>query len=1056
MDEIKKKIVRKKTPSNQTVTSSFLPEPRKSRKVVVSSRAIVVCGSPWASLEKVFDVLQAAGTAPAKEVLNGSIRSISDWHDRLLAGMDEVCEQIEPSRLWQLVAAEIFLTNTDLPVWGWADSRSTWLLDYWSEFDPGTLFVLVSVAPERMLASVIESGRIDVTDAMQAWSRYHAEILRFQADCPQRVVIVDADDVLRQPGEAAKEIFKSFGLPFADIGNEVLELNSGIYASPLTQLLSQQALSDADEVHALKSQLAQVLLGLSGSEGVDSSDFLADAASELADLKQALVRLKHVETERSVLAAEMVQLRGDLGKSQAEGASLQKESELLLKQLHLVQEELEKYFGQLKQSELDRDRLNRLSAERLHEIEREQLRQKELDVRLKSAESEKVKLTKELQAATATRETALKSHQASEQKLRSENVALKQDGVLLVQQLHQVQEELEGYFTKLQQSELEQARWNKLATEQEQALKQIQVSHADLVTKLKLLESEKTKLTKDLQIVTASRDAALKSHQASEQKLKSANDALAQDLEKLKQQQALAQKESKAHVERLNELNLEKTKLVDELHATMAARDAALQSLKLQQIAGESIKSDFLILKRDTELKQHQLDQVRDEAEYYVGQLQSVAQDKSRMQQLVDEHRQILNREIAQKNDLEVRLKTSEADRVKQNKLLQTAAAASKERLEAEQQLKSRNGSLQKENWLQQQQLSQVQEELELYFQQFRLSSTRVKELERLLAKVMTHAPAELMVKSVVPLKVNQEKSEVTWRIDGLAQGIRILPTFEVTSCRESGEPVLVFDSTAIEAAFVRASAKQVRVCPARHAGVVATLGNTDWQLVRQVAKAIEAACFKPLKTHAGSIPLDDAVWHADQDRLVKQLGEMPPSLRFDNVRLRSERTIDGYEHLWVSLGNVSFGSRYWQSFEFRIGAALLETQGFSNYPRLEFPQVQGEEPQFENWFAESEDDLGSKYELRFDLKNQAMDMQAWKALSDADRKLMFWLVYQLPVILTMLPRREHAARDIKEWRHLVTSLCVVFNKCLQLPVKQQTQSVRRAQSSRRIQSAGA
>jgi hypothetical protein len=62
--------------------------------------------------------------------------------------------------------------------------------------------------------------------------------------------------------------------------------------------------------------------------------------------------------------------------------------------------------------------------------------------------------------------------------------------------------------------------------------------------------------------------------------------------------------------------------------------------------------------------------------------------------------------------------------------------------------------------------------------------------------------------------------------------------------------------------------------------------------------------------------------------------------------------------------------------------------------------------PQFENWFAESDDALGRRFELRFNTRAQAMDIGAWEALSVIDQIQAAHIIRLLPVWLERLAQR--------------------------------------------------
>jgi hypothetical protein len=150
-------------------------------------------------------------------------------------------------------------------------------------------------------------------------------------------------------------------------------------------------------------------------------------------------------------------------------------------------------------------------------------------------------------------------------------------------------------------------------------------------------------------------------------------------------------------------------------------------------------------------------------------------------------------------------------------------------------------------------------------------------------------------------------------------------------------------------------------------------------------------------------------------------------------VALKRElRNLD-YEHLWLEIDNVQFGKDYFfPKFEMRIGASLIESQGFSRYPKFEFPLIGGRAKPFESWYAESSDEYGSKFEVRFDLNKKAVDLNALSKLSRPDLIFLINVILSLPQFIKNLDvLRVPVARTWAPWRALVEEANVLVAKIL-------------------------
>ena len=104
--------------------------------------SLCITGLSDSAIAAVDRALQAAGVAPAQVAQRDADLSFASWHARVyqaadqgqqepLEGADSVGDAPTLGRLWEQLASDLFLSNIQTPVWGWADSKSLGLLDYW-------------------------------------------------------------------------------------------------------------------------------------------------------------------------------------------------------------------------------------------------------------------------------------------------------------------------------------------------------------------------------------------------------------------------------------------------------------------------------------------------------------------------------------------------------------------------------------------------------------------------------------------------------------------------------------------------------------------------------------------------------------------------------------------------------------------------------------------------------------------------------------------------------------------------------------------------------------
>ena len=404
-------------------------------------KILLVATSPDTDAHHITALLQRAGLQTALPAASGI--TAHTWHSKLYQALD----QTDPSqtqrpltvgKVWQDMASQLLLANLDLAEWGFGNSQATWVLDFWKHIDPQTRFVLAYTPPQHL--------DLSAPQALNTWLAYNRELLRFYKANKQRAILVDATHISAHPLRLAHTCQKQLGLGTLDwqqLANETSLTPATHTPNPAARKLAKQlaqactpllnpttALATTASAPGGKSKLAE-LLGIFGK------------TRQLSDLNQQLQRTQaeHAQTQAELeqanqLLAELAQHKQTLEQqTQAQLKETQahkEEGELLLAQLHQVQEELEKHFLANKQSQ-----------EQLAQAKTAADKAKaDLEAKLKQAAEAKVKVEADKTAADKAKTEAEKA-----------KLDATQEAELLLQQLHQVQEELENYYLKNKQLE---------------------------------------------------------------------------------------------------------------------------------------------------------------------------------------------------------------------------------------------------------------------------------------------------------------------------------------------------------------------------------------------------------------------------------------------------------------------------------------------------------------------------------------------------------------------------------------------------------------------------
>jgi chemotaxis protein histidine kinase CheA len=388
-------------------------------------------------------------------------------------------------KIWTELAADLVLANVDAPRFGWYQTLDAHTPGFWQRFDPHTRFVLVYENPAQFVARNLIGhdqifGNDNTTDfknsqsLLENWHASHSTLLDTFYVLGADAVLVHADQVgfasallgLSESVILSTEQARQTS-PGADLLTRLLrpligqdaqahslwqELQAAAHA-PMVETSddSQTAVQNLDDCLQLQSELlgAQQALDAALRQEPSVQDQLAVASQALqaevaarAEVQQQLVASQNDNTRL------VEQHRQQLNEAEQEG-------ELLIAQLHQVQEELEKYFIQHGEEQKARELEAQAKLEAIQQRDEEAQAKAHLQALLEAE-------THARQHDAALHVTALAVAQEQLNALQQENTRQAEqhrqqvqestdEGDLLMAQLHQVQEELEHYFVRYQE-----------------------------------------------------------------------------------------------------------------------------------------------------------------------------------------------------------------------------------------------------------------------------------------------------------------------------------------------------------------------------------------------------------------------------------------------------------------------------------------------------------------------------------------------------------------------------------------------------------------------------
>ena len=954
---------------------------------------ICITGSVSSQLQTVENILLQAGMQAPRPLPKEEPIDIRQWQRHVLASVDgESSGAIkDPGRLWELLAGEIVLANLKAPLWGWCDPASLRFLDFWLGFAPEFKFLLVCQTPQQLLAERLENADVplNVAELLELWQAQHQEMLRFHHRNPERSILIYAADAVASPDRLVAACSKRWKLPLAATGIDVP--SSPELLDALANFFAYRMAALQPEIDALNREIlaTATILAPVPVEELTTEPQLEELLADYLDLR---CRLSAGEQEQTKLATKNAGLQNELTavREQDEQSrlaaelKLQQENELLLLQLHQVQEELEVVF--VKEQEA-KGRIEQLTKERTEQSKLATERQKTID-KLGKERDEQSKLATERQKAidklgkerdeqsrlATERQKTIdklgKEHDAlnkslAEQKSRAEQLTKtsvespklaaelkeqQQENELLLLQLHQVQEELEHYFLQHQQ---------------------IQKEYSGVKTTLQRLLQR---------------------------------DPCFYDYEALKISAAPGESSVPAINCRLTNLTaagrnlpaVEFTVVIEQGVAGFIVPSGADAFFVRPPVAAPGETAAVLIPVGSSDNLQHRLDRLASLSSSDWTLLTTLTrllkEALSRPEQLQWSSPLDHNLFLSGLTELDNQLQQQ------QNRVRYDAVSLKREQVNPDYEhlwFRLDNVALQGQLWPN---------------FEFRLSCAHVRP-DSFGAFPKLEFPADSG--------------------QGPFQG------WFVESSDDFGDKMelrfSVPDASMDQEVWRRLAAEDRHLITALLTDLprfLAALQQSGEKIQRPYADWTKMVSqMQRIATQGEGVPITEV----KEPNLVLPAGAGTAALHYAGATLKREQVNPDYEHLWIRFDSLSFQGGSWPAFEFRLSCAHVRPDSFGGFPKLEFP-AEGSQAPFEGWFIEANDDFGDKLELRFSLPDQALDLGVWERVTEHDRAFMTALVAELPQILLSLQQSGvQIKRPWEDWTKMAAEMMPIVSK----PAKQ-------------------
>ena len=308
-------------------------------------KIILTCGHPYSGHQAVAELLQYCGVANAlpsrnnqysPTSLQSKIFEVYEWDVE-----DSTYPLPELGKVWQELGSDLFMGNLSQLLWGWSDHQTVWLLDFWKDFDPQIRFVLVYSAPEFVICNMLQQqvdAPADMDSILAAWNRYNTELLRFYNRNSDRCLLINAQTALQHPSVLLEKMADAFTLRLQLPAEEARQNTSRVAAGLACSLINNTSPTDQNALYQELESTADII-----SSGVKpSTQERLQAWSEynrlIRDLNNQASQNEQQQQELTNLKAQQTELEQQTHSNQAKQQKLEQENELLLLQLHQVQE----------------------------------------------------------------------------------------------------------------------------------------------------------------------------------------------------------------------------------------------------------------------------------------------------------------------------------------------------------------------------------------------------------------------------------------------------------------------------------------------------------------------------------------------------------------------------------------------------------------------------------------------------------------------------------------------------------------------------------------------
>ncbi len=329
-------------------------------------KILTICSSPYLSLTPLTAQLENSGLPEGLASNETPPQNYEEWHQHVFDAYEQDAsglltqQSLSPGKVWQDMAGQLIHANLSKKQWFWASSKAGWLLDFWLALEPQSRFALIYSPPHIGISqclSALADDNIKTEIAVENWINYHTELLRFYRSYPNQCILVNYQHCVEYPSQfvqACKQ-YLSFDINTtlsSDDSTEVHDqsIEATLFAPiekhyPEIGMLFQEL--EASATPCYQQQEKQNKISSKDTAFSAWQRYVSLKSQEKADAEFKIQLQQQLDSSQAVLIEYTEQTKEVTQKNEETEA----DNELLLLQLHQVQEELEHYFLRYQEQE---------------------------------------------------------------------------------------------------------------------------------------------------------------------------------------------------------------------------------------------------------------------------------------------------------------------------------------------------------------------------------------------------------------------------------------------------------------------------------------------------------------------------------------------------------------------------------------------------------------------------------------------------------------------------------------------------------------------------------